>query len=67
LRAGNVKLVAGSVTSADETQRRQITASRFKLVPRGLEGFTPLAARAGYRIAQAETARLSDQVLLRPQ
>lgn len=67
LRAGNVKLVAGSVTSSDETRRRQITASRFKLIPRGLEGFAPLAARAGYRIAQTETAWLSDQVLLRPQ
>jgi len=66
LQAGNVKLVAGSVTSSDETRRRQITASRFKLVPRGLEGFAPLAALAGYRIAQAETAQLSDQVLLRP-
>lgn len=66
LRAGKVKLVAGSVTSSDETRRRQITAGRFKLVPRGLEGFAPLAARAGYRIAQAETALLSDQVLLRP-
>ena len=66
LRAGDVKLVAGSVTSSNETHRRQITASRFKLVPRGLEGFAPLAARAGYRIAQAETVLLSDQVLLRP-
>jgi hypothetical protein len=66
LRAGNVKLVAGSVTSSDDTHRRQITSSRFRLVPRGLEGFAPLAARGGYRIAQAETARLSDQVLLRP-
>ena len=66
LRAGNVKLVAGSVTSSNEMHRRQITAGRFKLVPRGLEGFAPLAARAGYRIAQAETVLLSDQVLLRP-
>jgi hypothetical protein len=66
LRAGNVTLVAGSVTSADETHRRQVTAGRFKLVPRGLEGFAPLAARAGYRIAQDKTAWLSDQVLLRP-
>ncbi len=66
LQAGNVTLVAGSITSSDEARRRMITASRFKLIPRGLEGFTPLAARAGYRIAQAETAQLSDQVLLRP-
>jgi hypothetical protein len=66
LRTGNVKLVAGSVTSSNEAHRRNITASRFKLFPRGLEGFAPLAARAGYRIAQAEPAQLSDQVLLVP-
>jgi hypothetical protein len=66
LRSGDVKLVAGSVTSSDKARRRMMAASRFKLVPRGLEGFAPLAARAGYRIAQAETAQLSDQVLLRP-
>jgi len=66
LRAGNVKLVAGSVTSSDEAQRRNITVSRFKLIPRGLEGFAPLAARGSFKIAQAETAQLSDQVLLRP-
>jgi hypothetical protein len=66
LRTGGTALVAGSVTSADETRRRTITATRFKLIPRGLEGFAPLAARGGYRIAQAESAQLSDQVLLRP-
>jgi hypothetical protein len=65
LRAGGVKLVAGSVTSADEKRRRMISASKFKLVPRGLEGFAPLAASGGFRIARAETAQLSDQVLLR--
>jgi hypothetical protein len=65
LRTG-ARLVAGSVTSADESRRRTITASKFKLIPRGLEGFTPLARRGGFTIAQAETAQLSDQVLLRP-
>jgi hypothetical protein len=65
LRAGGVKLVAGSVTSAEESRRRMITATRFKLFPRGLEGFAPLAERGGYRIAQAETAQLSEQVLLK--
>ena len=49
LRAGGARLVAGSVTSADESRRRMITATRFKLVPRGLEGFAPLAARGGLR------------------
>jgi hypothetical protein len=66
LRAGDVRLIAGSVTSNNEARRRLITTSRFKLIPRGLEGFAPLAARGGYRIAQTETAQLSDQVLLRP-
>jgi hypothetical protein len=65
LRAAGVKLVAGSVTSADEARRRMITATRFKLIPRGLEGFAPLAERGGYRIARAETAQLSEQVLLK--
>jgi hypothetical protein len=66
LRGGGAVLVAGSVTSADESRRRAITAGKFKLVPRGLEGFAPLAARGGFKIAQAEAAQLSDQVLLRP-
>jgi hypothetical protein len=66
LRGGGAKLIAGSITSNDEAHRRRITMSRFKLIPRGLEGFAPLAARGGYRIAQAETAQLSEQVLLRP-
>jgi hypothetical protein len=66
LRAGGVKLVAGSVTRDDETRRRMIAETRFKLIPRGLAGFTPLAARAGFTIAKAEPAWLSDQVLLRP-
>lgn len=66
LRAGGTRLVAGSVTSADESRRRMITATKFKLVPRGLDGFAPLAARGGFEIARAETAQLSDQVLLRP-
>ncbi len=66
LRAGGARLVAGSVTSSDETHRRRITASRFKLIPRGIEGFAPLAARAAFTIARVEAAQLSDQVLLRP-
>jgi hypothetical protein len=66
LGAGGTRLVAGSVTSADESRRRTITASKFKLVPRGLEGFAPLAARGGFAIAKAEPAQLSDQALLIP-
>jgi hypothetical protein len=59
------RLVAGSVTCADETRRRTIAITRFKLVPRGIAGFAPLAAQAGFRIAKIEPALLSDQVLLR--
>lgn len=66
LHAGEVAMVAGSVTSDDESRRRMMTATRFKLVPRGLGGFAPLAETGGWRIARAETARLSDQVLLVP-
>ena len=40
--------------------------TQFRLIPRGLTGFAPLATRAGFAIAKAEPAWLSDQVLLRP-
>ena len=60
------RFVAGSVTGADETRKRTIAATRLKLHPRGLEGFAPLAAKAGFRIAKSERAMISDQVLLRP-
>lgn len=66
LRAGNVRVVAGSVTSGDERRRRSITATRFNLHARGLEGFAPLAERGGFRVARSEPAQLSDQVLLTP-
>jgi hypothetical protein len=60
------RLVAGSVTRDDEIRRRLIAETQFRLIPRGLAGFAPLAARAGFAIAKAEPAWLSDQVLLRP-
>jgi hypothetical protein len=59
------RFIAGSVTCADETRRRMIAETRFKLIPRGLAGFAPLAAQAGFRIAKAESVLLSEQVLLR--
>jgi hypothetical protein len=62
-----VRLVAGSVTRPDEVRRRMIAQTGFHLVPRGLAGFSPLAARAGFAIERSENAWLSDQVLLRPQ
>jgi len=61
------RIVAGSVTRPDEVRRRMIAQTGFHLVPRGLAGFAPLAARAGFAIARSENAWLSDQVLLRPQ
>jgi hypothetical protein len=61
------RLVAGSVTPADDVRRRMIAETGFKLVPRGVAGFAPLAARAGFRIAKVEHALISDQVLLRPE
>lgn len=66
LRAANVCAVAGSVTSSDAAHRRNIATSRFKLYPRGLAGFAPLAARGGWQIARSEPAQLSDQVWLSP-
>jgi hypothetical protein len=61
------RLVAGSVTPADDVRRRMIAETGFKLVPRGIAGFAPLAARAGFAIVQIENAMVSDQVLLRPE
>jgi len=66
LHAGGVMAVAGSVTASHAARRRMLKLSRFKLFPRGLEGFAPLVAQAGYRIARAETSHSSEQVLLAP-
>jgi hypothetical protein len=64
-RAG-VPIVAGSVTSSSEARKRMIAQTRFRIFPRGLEGFAPLAERGGYAIAESRTAIVSEQVLLRP-
>jgi len=64
LRAGGVDYVAGSVTTSSEMRKRLIAQTQFMLRPRGLEGFRPLAERAGYHIATSEPAELSEQVLL---
>lgn len=63
---GGAKAVVGSVTSADAQHRQAMAGSRFKLMPRGLDGFRPLAERGGFRIALSEAAPLGDQVLLCP-
>lgn len=65
LAAAGVEIVAGSVTSASNIRRRMIAETRFRLFPRGLEGFAPLAQRSGYTIAESRSAVLSEQVLLR--
>jgi hypothetical protein len=58
------RAVVGSVTRADLSRRRSAIQSRLALVPRGLDGFAPLAARAGFRITEARDAVLSHQVML---
>lgn len=66
LHDGAAKVVVGSVTNADPVRRRSIIGSRFKLLPRGFDGFQPLAERGGFRIARSEPTPLGDQVLLAP-
>ncbi|MFA6264292.1 MAG: hypothetical protein WC670_01060 [Pseudolabrys sp.] len=66
LHAGGVRLVVGSVTVNTKARRRSIAISGFKLIPRGLEGFAPLAERSGFRIARSLPIHFSDQVQLRP-
>jgi hypothetical protein len=67
LRSGrNVVLVGGTVTRPDPLTREFMTTSRFKLVPREADEFAALVKRAGFTVAQMESALLSNQVLLRP-
>jgi len=65
LAAFGTKFVAGSVTRSDSLRQRLIADGPFKLIPRGVEGFAPLAAHAGFELAEVRTTPLSDQVLLR--
>lgn len=65
LAHARVPLVAGSVTSSSDIRKQMIAETKFRLFPRGIEGFAPLAADAGYVIAASAPAILSDQVLLR--
>ncbi len=66
LHDNGAKAVVGSVTSADPLRRQSIAGGRFKLMPRGLDGFRPLAERGGFRIVRSEATPLGDQVLLCP-
>ena len=67
LRAGGrgASRVVGSVTRDDAERRNAIGTDRFKLVPRGLSKFAPLAARAGYAVGDTCSIVMSDQVELR--
>jgi hypothetical protein len=68
LHAGGrgARVVAGSVTRADELTRHSLALTRFKLVPRGAERFAVLIKDTGFAVARVEPALLSDQVQLRP-
>jgi hypothetical protein len=65
-RNHGANVVVGSVTRADAMRRDLIANSRFKLVPRGVEGFVPLAERGGFALEKVKDTPISDQVLLRP-
>jgi hypothetical protein len=65
LRSG-AAFVVGSVTRADVLRRKMIASGKFKLVPRGVEGFAPLAERAGFALAKVKSTPISDQILLQP-
>jgi hypothetical protein len=43
-----------------------IQETSFKLIPRGIQGFAPLAERAEMRIANSVSNGFSEHVLLRP-
>lgn len=61
----NVEFVVGSVTCSDPLRRASIKRTHFKVVPRGVEGFRPLAEQAGFELTRVEHTPLSDQVALR--
>jgi hypothetical protein len=61
----NVEFVVGSVTCSDPLRRASIKRAHFKVVPRGIEGFRPLAEQAGFELTRVEHTPLSDQVVLR--
>ena len=65
-RGGGAQLVVGSVTRDDELRRRMMVQSRIQLIPRGIKGFQPLVAEAGFAIVDIKPTIWSDQVLLLP-
>ncbi|MBZ6077055.1 hypothetical protein [Microvirga puerhi] len=59
------RCVIGSVTRTQQERARLTGASQFKIIPRGLEVFAPLAAQAGFRVGEIRQTAWSDQVELR--
>lgn len=57
--------VVGSVTRADEPVRRMMRTSGAALVPRGIDAFRALAARAGREMTRVLERPFSDHVALR--
>jgi hypothetical protein len=56
--------VAGSVTRADPLTRETLALSLFKLIPRGVEGFSALIRDTGFAVTRVEPGLMGDQVLL---
>jgi hypothetical protein len=65
-RRHGARLVVGSVTRDDEFRRRMMEQSRIRLIPRGIKGFRPLAAQAGFALVEIRPTIWSDQVLMVP-
>lgn len=64
--AGTSLRVVGSVTRDDDTIRTLKLTSTAATRPRGLEVFSALAARAGWRVVRSVSRPLSDQVVIEP-
>ena len=58
--------VVGSVTRSDELAHRLRQNSAAATRPRGLQVFSSLVNKSGWRIVEAVERPLSDQVLLKP-
>jgi hypothetical protein len=65
-RRRGAQIVVGSVTRDDELRRRMMEQSPIQLIPRGIKGFRPLAAQAGFALIEIRPTIWSDQILLVP-
>jgi hypothetical protein len=66
-RGAGAEAVAGSVTRSDPLTRATMALSLFKLIPRGVEGFSALIRETGYAVTQVKPGLMGDQVLLQKQ